>query len=76
MPLSRRRAFGGKLYERETGGTANVFLAAERLEVAPPPWSFAPALPAWRRVALLGLGELGYRVAAALVRQRGLTYIS
>lgn len=31
MPLSRRRAFGGKLYERETGGTANVYLAVERL---------------------------------------------
>ena len=31
MPLSRRRAFEGKLYERETGGTANVFLASEEL---------------------------------------------
>ena len=31
MPLSRRRAFAGKLYERETGGTANVYLAAEEL---------------------------------------------
>ena len=28
MPLSRRRAFGSLLYERETGGTANVYLAA------------------------------------------------
>ncbi|KAL1519809.1 hypothetical protein AB1Y20_023316 [Prymnesium parvum] len=31
MPLSRRRAFAGKLYERETGGTADVFLASERV---------------------------------------------
>ena len=31
MPLSRRRVFAGKLYERETGGTANVFLASETL---------------------------------------------
>ena len=31
LPLSRRRAFGGKLYEREIGGTANVFLAEEDL---------------------------------------------
>ena len=31
LPLSRRRAFGGKLYERETGGTANVFFAQEEL---------------------------------------------
>jgi hypothetical protein len=31
MPLSRRRAFGGKLYERETGGTADVYFAAEEL---------------------------------------------
>ena len=32
MPLSRRRAFAGKLYERETGGTADVFLASEALD--------------------------------------------
>ena len=32
LPLSRRRAFAGKLYERETGGTANVFFAAETLD--------------------------------------------
>ena len=31
LPLSRRRVFAGKLYERETGGTANVFLAREAL---------------------------------------------
>jgi hypothetical protein len=29
MPLARRRAFAAKLYERETGGTANVFFASE-----------------------------------------------
>ena len=34
LPLSRRRAFGGKLYEREIGGTANVFLAEEDLDGA------------------------------------------
>ena len=33
LPLSRRRAFGGKLYEREVGGTANVFLAEEDLDL-------------------------------------------
>ena len=32
LPLSRRRAFAGKLYERETGGTANVFFASERFK--------------------------------------------
>ncbi|KAL3903479.1 MAG: hypothetical protein SGPRY_011660, partial [Prymnesium sp.] len=31
LPLSRRRAFEGKLYERETGGTADVFLASEAM---------------------------------------------
>ena len=34
LPLSRRRAFGGMLYEREVGGTANVFLAEEDLDGA------------------------------------------
>ena len=32
LPLSRRRAFAGKRYERETGGTANVFFARETLD--------------------------------------------
>ena len=41
MPLSRRRVFGGKLYERETGGTANVFLAAETLNSAVETLGFA-----------------------------------
>ena len=29
LPLSRRRVFASKLYERETGGTANVYFASE-----------------------------------------------
>ena len=43
LPLSRRRVFGKKLYEREIGGTAKVFLA-EEVGLCDPPSPHRPQL--------------------------------